>query len=66
MEVWLATVEFADGERIEKMFPYTANGNYRLEQEEQYNIEERMITTYGQDKEIVWYSVDYCDTPERK
>lgn len=66
MEVWLATIEFADGERIEKMFPYTANGNYRREQDEQFAIEERMLNTYGNDKEVVFYSVDYCDTPERR
>lgn len=66
MEVWLATIEFADGERIEKMFPYTANGNYKRECDEQYRIEEYMLNTYGNDKEVVFYSVDYSDTPERR
>ena len=66
MEVWLATVEFANGERIERMSPYTANGNYKRECDEQYRIEEYMLNTYGNDNEIVWYSVDYSDTPERR
>lgn len=56
--MWLATAEYEDGTYIEKMFPYTANGNSALEAEEQYRIEEWLINHIPG---IVYYSVDYVE-----
>lgn len=58
MEYWIARAEYVDGTEIEKKFPYTANGNFSVEQEEQYKIECWLIerSDHG---DCTWYSVDY-------
>ena len=56
--MWIARAKYADGSEIEKRFPYTADGNYARECEEQYEIE-----CWPLERETgspcVWYSVDY-------
>ena len=37
--MWIARAKYADGSEIERQFPYTADGNYEKECEEQYEIE---------------------------
>ena len=37
--MWVARARYEDGSEIEQRFPYTANGNYHAEREEQYRIE---------------------------
>jgi len=38
-EHWLAEASYEDGYEIEKVFPYTANGNYSKECKEEHEIE---------------------------
>ena len=59
--MWKARVEYADGTSRAQMFPYNANGSCRKEAQEQYDIECFILLVWGQDKEIVWYSVDYVE-----
>lgn len=57
---WEAIAEFDDGSRLEFTRPYTANGNYALEEEQQYNIERELLdkaTATG--KEVVFYTVNF-------
>lgn len=37
--MWIARAKYEDGSEFEKSFPYTADGNYAKECEEQYEIE---------------------------
>lgn len=55
--MWYAVAEYEDGTRIEKYYPYTANGNYNKECEEQYNIECNLLEKEG----CIYYSVTYVD-----
>lgn len=57
---WEAIAEFADGTTLEFTRPYTADGNYRAEEEQQYNIESELLrkaTNTG--KEVVFYTVNF-------
>ena len=56
--MWIARARYADGSEIEKEFPYTANGNYEKECEEQYEIEGWLLERET-DSPCIWYSVDY-------
>jgi len=56
--MWIARAKYADGSEIEKRFPYTADGNYARECEEQYEIECWLLERET-DSPCVWYSVDY-------
>ena len=56
--MWIARAKYADGSEIEKRFPYTADGNYARECEEQYKIECWLLERET-DSPCVWYSVDY-------
>ena len=56
--MWIARARYADGSEIEKEFPYTANGNYGKEYEEQYEIECWLLERET-DSPCIWYSVDY-------
>lgn len=58
--MWVARAKYADGSELEKCFLYTANGNYRKECEEQYEIECWLLER-DTESPIVWYSVDYID-----
>lgn len=57
--MWEAVAEYADGTRIEKMFPYCENGNWLAENERQYPIECWLIEEAHED--CVWYSVNYVE-----
>lgn len=57
---WEAIAEFDDGSRLEFTRPYTANGNYALEEEQQYNIEcELLDKATATGKEVVFYTVNF-------
>ena len=56
VEAWRAYAEYADGTEVDVFIPYTANGNYSRECEEQYNIESWLIE---RNKECTFYSVGY-------
>lgn len=56
MGKWLGQARYADGMEIERAFPYTANGKSRLEEAEQFCIEEWLINEHP---DCVWYSVIY-------
>ena len=56
--MWIARAKYADGSEIEKRFPYTADGNYAREREEQYEIECWLLERET-GSPCVWYSVDY-------
>ena len=56
METWNAQARYADGYEIDRNFPYTANGNYEKENEEQQEYEEFLLSAH---KGCVWYSVTY-------
>ena len=57
---WEAIAEFDDGSRLEFTKPYTANGNYALEEEQQYNIEcELLDKATATGKEVVFYTVNF-------
>ena len=58
-EKWIATAKYEDGFEIEKEFPYTANGNYSKEEEEQYEIECWLATIANKHGSWTSYSVDY-------
>lgn len=60
---WEAIAEFDDGTTLEFTKPYTANGNYDLEQEQQYNIEQELLDkAVNTGKEVVFYTVNFvCD-----
>lgn len=53
---WIARARDINDCLYEKQFPYTANGNYIREQEEQYKYECWLMENID---DIVWYSVDY-------
>lgn len=57
MEHWEARATYEDGYEIDKEFPYTANGNYLKEDEEQYKIEAWLIEEAHEG--CTWYSVNY-------
>ena len=56
MEHWEARAIYADGYEIDRDFPYTANGNYCKENEEQCEYEEFLLQAHDG---CVWYSVAY-------
>ena len=56
--MWIARAKYADGSEIEKRFPYTADGNYARECEEQYEIKCWLLGRET-DSPCIWYSVDY-------
>lgn len=58
--MWIAKAKYKNGLEIEKEFPYTANGNYEKECEEQYKIE-CWLLEQKTDSPCIWYSVDYVD-----
>lgn len=59
-EHWVARADLANGDRIEREFPYTANGNYCLEMDEQYSIECWLMEEADRrGSSVDWYSVDY-------
>lgn len=53
---WNAQARYADGFQIDRDFPYTANGNFLKENEEQQEYEEFLLQAH---KGCVWYSVVY-------
>ena len=55
---WNARATYNDGTEIDKDFPYTANGSYEREDEEQHDIEEWLI---DEREGCNWYSVNYVD-----
>lgn len=61
MEMWRAYAEYDDGTEIDEFVPYTANGSYSKECEEQYDIECWLIETKGIEcgKSCTFYSVGY-------
>lgn len=59
---WEAIAEFDDGTTLEFDKPYTANGNYALESEQQYNIEcELLEKASNTGKEVVFYTVNFVE-----
>ena len=56
--MWVARARYADGSEIEQRFPYTTNGNYHAEREEQYRIECWLLERETESP-CIWYSVDY-------
>jgi hypothetical protein len=58
--MWMARAKYEDGTELEKSFPYTANGNYSKECEEQYAIECWLLERETESP-ITWYSVDYIE-----
>ena len=58
--MWVARAKYADGSELEKCFPYTADGNYVRECEEQYEIECWLLER-DTESPVIWYSVDYVD-----
>ena len=62
MAHWEAYARFTDGTDIRFRKPYTANGNYEAEEEQQYRIECDLIykaTETG--KEVEFYTVDFVE-----
>ena len=59
---WHAIAEFSDGTTLEFDRAYNADGNYSLENEEQYGIESELLTkATDTGKEVTFYSVDFVD-----
>ena len=58
-EKWIARAEYEDGFEIEREFPYTANGNYSKECDEQYEIECWLAGFACDHGSWTSYSVDY-------
>ena len=56
--MWVAEAEYADGTYIIKNFPYLEEGNYHLECERQYELEEWLVTQHD---DCIYYSVSYVD-----
>ena len=59
--MWVAIAEYVDGTRIEKRFPYLEDGNWLMESERQYQLEEWLLT---QKENCTWYSVGYEEEEE--
>ena len=64
MEHWKAWAIYADGSEVICNFPYSANGNYVLEREEQYVIECWLLERDG--PPAVWFSVDYVSDEDKE
>lgn len=61
-EHWHATAELSDGTTIEFERLYSANGNYHLEEVEQYRIETELLNRAAETgKVVIFYSVNYID-----
>jgi hypothetical protein len=59
---WHAIAEFSDGTTLEFDKLYNANGNYALEEEEQYAIESNLLSRAADtDKEVTFYSVNFVE-----
>ena len=58
--MWEAIGKYADGSEIRKLFPSNAGDSWLKQSEEQYNIE-CWIMEMSEDKELVWYSVNYIE-----
>lgn len=59
---WHAIAEFSDGTTLEFDKLYNANGNYALEEEEQYAIESDLLSRAADTgKEVTFYSVDFVE-----
>lgn len=58
MEYWNCRARYADGFEIERNMPYTANGNYVKENEEQCEYEEYLLSAHNG---CTWYSVTYVE-----
>ena len=59
---WHAIAEFSDGTTLEFDKLYNANGNYALEEEEQYAIESDLLSrATDTGKEVTFYSVDFVE-----
>lgn len=56
--MWEASATYGDGTYVKKYFPYKENGNYYLENEMQYELEEWLIDYH---ENCTWYSVVYVD-----
>ena len=64
-EFWEARANLANGESLERRFPYTADGNYVLEIDEQYACECWLMEEASERGTTVdWYSVDYVQEEE--
>lgn len=62
---WEAIAEFSDGTTLEFTKPYTANGNYALEIEEEYNIGcELLEKATNTGKKVVYYTVNFVEDYE--
>ena len=55
--IWVASAEYEDGHIVEKCFPYNEDGNYRLEENRQYELEEWLICRAHPQSVPTWYSV---------
>lgn len=57
---WEAIAEFSDGTTLEFTKPYTANGNYEMEEEQQYSIESELLRRAANTgKEVTFYTVNF-------
>lgn len=59
--MWNAVGEYADGTRIEKNFPYYEEGNYNLECDKQFQLENWLIGQGENHGGCIFYSVCYVD-----
>lgn len=55
---WEACCEYRDGTEIRKRFPYNEGGNYVLENQRQYELEEWLLS---QHEDPMFYSVNYVE-----
>lgn len=56
--MWQAVAEYEDGTSIEKFFPYNENGNFQMEIERQYELEQWLVTRHDG---CTYYSVSYVE-----
>ena len=62
MAHWEAIARFTDGTEIRFNKPYTADGNYETECEQQYAIECRLLEkAVDTGKDVEFYSVDFVE-----
>lgn len=58
-EYWLAEATYIDGFEVSRKFPYTANGNYSRECEEEYECECWLAEFANEHGEWTSYNVVY-------
>ena len=62
MAHWEAIARFTDGTEIRFNKPYTCNGDYEAEQEQQYRIEQNLLSKAADTgKEVEFYTVNFVE-----